>query len=138
MRAEPGAVGIYEGCGLDRAGPLVAEALTAHDALNAHARDELGLDPEALARPVQAAATSAISFSLGALLPLALVLAVSGGARVPALIAVTIVGLAALGAVGARLGGAPLLPAALRVSIGGAAAMGLAAVIGQLFDVAVS
>lgn len=131
--------GIYEGRGLDpELARSVAEALMAHDALDAHARDELGLDPRSLARPVQAAATSAVSFAAGALIPLLLVLLVGGRARVPALIAVTIVGLGALGALGARLGRARLLPAALRVSLGGAAAMGFAAAIGQLFDVAVT
>jgi VIT1/CCC1 family predicted Fe2+/Mn2+ transporter len=131
--------GIYERRGLDRElARTVAEALMAEDALAAHARDELGLDPQSLARPVQAAVTSAVSFSLGALLPLGVVLLVTGGARVPALVAVTIVGLAALGVLGARLGHAPLVPAAFRVAIGGIAAMGLAAAVGRLFDVAVT
>ena len=129
---------IYEHRGLPR--PLareVAEALTEHDALVAHARDELGLDPHDLARPVEAAVTSALSFTLGALVPLLVVLAVSGGARVAVVVASTLIGLGGLGAVGARLGGAPVIRPALRVLIGGAIAMGVAALVGQAFNVTV-
>ncbi len=129
---------IYEHRGLPR--PLareVAEALTDHDALTAHARDELGLDPEALARPLEAATVSAISFALGALVPLLVVLAASSGARVVAVVVAALVGLGALGALGARLGGAPPLRPALRVLVGGAAAMAVSSLVGRLFDVAV-
>lgn len=130
---------IYERRGLPH--PLaheVAEVLTAHDALTAHARDELGLDPDDLARPLEAAVTSAVSFSLGALLPILVVLAVAGGLRVPAVVVSTLVGLGVLGAVGGRLGGAPPLRPAVRVLLGGAAAMAVAALVGQAFDVAVA
>ena len=129
---------IYEQRGLPR--PLareVAETLTAHDALTAHARDELGLDPDDLARPLEAALTSAVSFALGALIPLLVVLAASTGFRVPAVVISTLIGLGMLGAVGARLGGAPMLRPALRVFVGGAAAMSVAWLVGQTFDVAV-
>ena len=130
---------IYVRRGLDPAlAHEVAVALTEHDALEAHARDELGLDPRALARPLQAAVTSAISFVIGALVPLLVVLVVSGSARVPALVGSALIGLGGLGAIGAHLGGAPMLRPALRVLFGGAAAMAFAAGIGQLFDVAVT
>jgi VIT1/CCC1 family predicted Fe2+/Mn2+ transporter len=131
--------GIYERRGLTpHLADQVAEQLTAHDALEAHARDELGLDPDDLARPGQAAVTSAFSFSLGALVPLLVALLVGSGARVAAVVAVTLVGLGTLGATGARLGGAPPLRPTLRVVAGGAAAMAVTALIGSLFDVAVS
>jgi VIT1/CCC1 family predicted Fe2+/Mn2+ transporter len=130
---------IYEHRGLPR--PLarqVAEALTEHDAFTAHARDELGLDPDDLARPLEAAMVSAVSFSMGAVVPLLVVLAVSSGFRVLAVVAAALLGLATLGAVGARLGGAPPLRPALRVLVGGAAAMAVASLVGRLFDVAVA
>lgn len=129
---------IYEQRGLPRElAHQVAETLTEHDALVAHARDELGLDPEDLARPTEAAVTSAVSFTLGALLPLAVVLAVAGGARIPAVVGAALAGLALLGAVGARLGGAPIGRPALRVFLGGAAAMAIAYLVGQAFNVSV-
>ncbi len=117
--------------------PEVAEAMTDHDALGAHARVELGLEPGRLARPLEAAITSAVSFALGALLPILVVLVLPGGSRAPALVGSTLAGLAGLGAIGARLGGAPLGRAALRVLLGGSAAMVAAWVVGTLFDVAV-
>lgn len=131
--------GIYERRGLSpHLADRVAEELTAHDALEAHARDELGLDPDDLARPGQAAVTSAFSFSLGALVPLLVALLVGSGARVAAVVVVTLVGLGTLGAAGARLGGAPPLRPSLRVVAGGAAAMAVTALVGSLFDVAVT
>jgi VIT1/CCC1 family predicted Fe2+/Mn2+ transporter len=131
--------GIYRQRGLEPdLAQEVAEGLTAHDALQAHARDELGLDPDDLARPVQAAVTSAVSFALGALIPLAVALLAGRSSRVVAIVVVTLVGLGLLGAVGARLGGAsPVRPAA-RVVLGGAVAMTLTWCIGSLFDVSVS
>ena len=143
LRSVPGAeltelTGIYQRRGLDAAlARQVAEALTAHGALEAHARDELGIDPDELSRPLEAAVTSACSFSLGALLPLVVVLLAGGSLRVPAVVVATLVGLGLLGAVGARLGGAHPLRPALRVLVGGAAAMFLAWAVGQAFDVAV-
>jgi VIT1/CCC1 family predicted Fe2+/Mn2+ transporter len=116
----------------------VAEQLTAHDALASHARDELGLDPEGLARPVQAALTSAASFSLGALLPLLCVVLVGRSARIGVCVAVTLVALAALGALGAWLGNASQWRGALRVLIGGALAMAIATVVGRLVGTNVS
>ncbi|MCB0978478.1 MAG: VIT1/CCC1 transporter family protein [Acidimicrobiales bacterium] len=130
---------IYERRGLDRdLAHVVAEALMEHDALGAHARDELGLDPTDLSRPLAAAVTSAVSFTIGALVPLLVVLLVPGEARFAALICSALLGLAALGALGARLGGASVLRASLRVMLGGAAAMALTAAVGRIFDVAVS
>jgi VIT1/CCC1 family predicted Fe2+/Mn2+ transporter len=116
----------------------VAAALTEHDALAAHARDELGIDPDGLARPLEASVVSALSFSIGALVPILMVLAVGAGARVSAVIVSTLIGLGVLGAVGARLGGAPALRPALRVLLGGAAAMAIAWLVGQAFDVQVA
>jgi VIT1/CCC1 family predicted Fe2+/Mn2+ transporter len=130
--------GIYQRRGLSHdLARQVAEALTDHDALGAHARDELGIDPNDLARPLEAAAISAVSFSLGALVPILVVLAVSASLRVPVVVITTLVGLGLLGASGARLGGAPPVRPALRVLLGGAAAMGLAWLVGQAFNVSV-
>ena len=99
---------VYEGRGLDAdLARQVAERLTAHDALGAHAREELGISDTTTARPVQAAFTSAATFAAGAALPLLAATLVTGAAQI-ALVAVTaLVFLAALGAVGARAGGAP-------------------------------
>jgi VIT1/CCC1 family predicted Fe2+/Mn2+ transporter len=130
--------GIYVRRGLDPGlAHLVAEQLTAHDALGSHARDELGLDPGALARPVQAAVTSAVSFSIGALVPLLCVVVASRGVRVPACIIVTLLSLGALGAVGAGLGNASRVKGARRVLIGGAVAMAVSFVLGHLVGAAV-
>lgn len=130
--------GIYERRGLSHElARQVAESLTEHDALAAHARDELGIDPDDLSRPLEAAVVSAGSFSLGALVPLLVVAVVSSSMRVGALVGAALVGLASLGAVGARLGGAPPLRPAVRVLVGGAAAMAIAWGVGQLFNVSV-
>lgn len=127
---------IYERRGLEPAlAKEVAVALTEHDALTAHARDELGLDPEDLARPVEASVVSATSFAIGSLVPILVVLLVGASLRVPVVIGAALVGLGVLGAVGARLGNAPMLRPALRVFVGGAAAMGISALIGRLFHV---
>ena len=109
----------------------VAEALTASDALGAHARDELGL-AAVLARPVQAAVYSALSFTAGALLPILACVLTPSGARTPAVVVSALIALAALGIAGARTGGAPILPAALRVGVGGGLAMAVTAAVGHL------
>jgi VIT1/CCC1 family predicted Fe2+/Mn2+ transporter len=111
----------------------VAEQLAAHDALAAHARDELGIHHATRARPLQAALASAAAFALGAAAPVLLVLALPVGALVPAVSASTLALLAALGAVAARLGGAPWLTGSARVAFWGAAAMVLTGLIGKLF-----
>lgn len=109
----------------------VAVELSRGDVLAAHARDELGLDPEALADPVQAAAASAGSFAAGACFPIVLMLLASQSVRIPLVVVCTLVMLGALGAVGAGLGGAPKRRAAVRVLIGGALALGISALVGR-------
>lgn len=114
----------------------VAEELTAHDALKAHARDELGLSELHRARPVQAAAASAVTFAVGALLPLAAALASPPG-KTPAVVAgSSLAALAALGALAAAAGGSSTLTGATRVTLWGALGMAATAVIGRLFDAA--
>lgn len=103
-----------------------------HERLAIHARDELGIDVDSLARPVQAAVVSAISFILGAVLPV-IVMGVSGkSVRVWLTMGVTLVGLVLLGSTGAQLGGAPKKRAALRVLIGGVLAFAISVGIGKL------
>jgi VIT1/CCC1 family predicted Fe2+/Mn2+ transporter len=109
----------------------VATALTASDALGAHARDELGM-AAIVARPVQAALYSALSFTAGAVLPIAAFLLVPTNARTVAVVVSALLALVTLGIAGARTGGAPILRAALRVCVGGGLAMGVTAVIGRL------
>jgi VIT1/CCC1 family predicted Fe2+/Mn2+ transporter len=125
--------GIYEQRGLPSAlAAEVAEALSAHDPLEAHARDELGLPEDRRARPLQAAGASALSFSVGAVLPLLAIGIFGSGVRVLACIVVTLLALAGLGALGARLGGAPEPRAVARVVFWGAVAMGATSAIGAL------
>jgi VIT1/CCC1 family predicted Fe2+/Mn2+ transporter len=109
----------------------VAEALMASDAIGAHARDELGL-AAILARPVQAAVYSALSFTVGALLPIVAFLLVPTTARTAAVVGSALLALVILGITGARLGGAPMLRAAVRVSVGGGLAMAVTAGVGRL------
>jgi len=111
----------------------VAEQLMAHDALGAHARDELGISATLSARPIQAALTSAGSFSVGAALPLAVVALVSDARLIPVVAATSLVFLALLGGVAARVGGARVATGALRVTFWGALAMALTAAVGALF-----
>jgi VIT1/CCC1 family predicted Fe2+/Mn2+ transporter len=111
----------------------VAVALSARDALAAHVRDELGLaDQRRLARPLQAAWTSALAFSAGAILPLIAIAAAPVGVRAVACVSVTLLALALLGDLGARLGGAPRSRATLRALAWGAVAMAVTAGIGAL------
>jgi VIT1/CCC1 family predicted Fe2+/Mn2+ transporter len=122
---------IYERRGLEpRLAAEVARQLSDHDALGAHVRDELGITDVSLARPVQAALSSAAAFTVGALLPLLAAVLSSSAIRIPVIAAATLVALAALGAVGARLGGAPMVAASARITVLGAAAMGVTAAIG--------
>jgi VIT1/CCC1 family predicted Fe2+/Mn2+ transporter len=110
----------------------VAEQLTAKDAFAAHARDELGLSAHTVARPVQAALTSAATFSVGAALPV-LIAVFSTSARLPWMVSGgSLIALAILGAVGAQTGGAGVLKPMLRVTFWGAVAMGATAAIGRL------
>lgn len=124
---------IYVRRGLDVAlAGQVAEQLMAHDALAAHARDELGFSPRSLARPLQAAAASAGSFMLGALIPL-LVAAFAPEARIiPYTVVASLACLFALGALAAAAAGAPMLKAALRVTAWSALAMAVCVGVGTL------
>ena len=131
--------GIYVKRGLEPTlAEQVATQLMAHDALGAHARDELGISETLSARPVQAALASAASFTAGALLPLLVVLMVSRGALTLGVAASSLVFLAALGAVAARTGGASAVAGAWRVTFWGALAMAITAGVGALFGTAVS
>lgn len=111
----------------------VADQLMAHDALAAHARDELGLFEMTRARPIQAALASAAAFAGGATPPLLLVLLLPLDRVTPAVIVTSLLLLVGLGALAARLGGAPLLRGAVRVAFWGALAMGCTALVGRLF-----
>lgn len=126
--------GIYVRRGLSPAlASEVATQLMAHDALGAHARDELGISATLTARPIQAAFTSALTFAVGAALPL-VVAGVSSPARlVPVVAAASLVSLGGLGALAARAGGARPWVGALRVVFWGALAMAVTAAIGKLF-----
>jgi VIT1/CCC1 family predicted Fe2+/Mn2+ transporter len=110
----------------------VARQLMAHDDLGAHARDELGINKMTSAKPVQAALASALTFSVGAALPLLAALAASASLVVPLVVATSLVVLTALGALSARAGGAPVFSATLRVVFWGALAMALTAGVGKL------
>ena len=115
----------------------VAEQLTARDALDAHARDELGISETTAARPLQAAWTSAASFAAGAILPLLTVTLTPASRLIPVVTVVTLVGLAGLGALGAWTGGSSMTTGVVRVTFWGALAMGVTAAIGKLFGTVV-
>ncbi|MEQ1571988.1 MAG: VIT family protein [Myxococcota bacterium] len=114
----------------------VAIALTAGDALAVHAREELNIDVNDLARPVEAAVTSAVSFAVGAALPLLAIVFTPAPTRLPVTLAVATAALGGLGGWSASLGGAPVRPAVIRVLVGGLAAMGLTMALGALFGAA--
>ncbi len=114
----------------------VAEELTAHDALAAHARDELGITEALRARPVQAALASAAAFTAGALLPIATTLLAPEDRVVHVTTLATLAGLLLSGGMAARAGGAPVWRGALRVGFWGALAMAAAAAVGRLFGTA--
>ena len=115
----------------------VAEQLSARDRLATHMRDELGIDQASLARPMQAAWISAASFASFAAVPIVALLVAPAALHIPVIAAVSLGSLAALGAFGGHLGGAPLGRAALRVTLGGALAMAVTAAIGRLLGVSV-
>lgn len=128
---------IYHKRGLDaELASNVATQLMAHDALGAHGRDELGISDASTARPVQAALASAGTFSVGAVLPLLIVLVVPGSALMWAVSGGSLLFLAVLGSLGAHAGGASLIIASARVTFWGALAMALTAGVGALFGVA--
>jgi VIT1/CCC1 family predicted Fe2+/Mn2+ transporter len=125
---------IYEARGIDAApAASVAEQMMAHDALTAHARDELGMSETTAARPLQAAIASALSFTAGAAPPLAVVPLAPVPLIAPAVAVVSLFCLVVLGLLGARAGDAPLGPSVLRISFWGALAMAVTAGIGKLF-----
>jgi len=115
----------------------VAEQLMAHDALGAHARDELGISETLKARPIQAALASAASFAVGAVLPLIVTVFTPEPGLLIAVAGTSLVFLALLGAFAARMGGAAIWPGTLRVTFWGALAMGITAGVGALFGTAV-
>lgn len=129
--------GIYVGRGVapDLA-TEVARQMMAHDALGAHARDELGISEITTARPIQAALTSAITFSAGAALPLVVAAVAPLDTLAIWVAASALLGLAVLGALGARAGGAPIGRSVLRVVFWGALAMAITAGVGRLFHIA--
>ncbi len=130
---------IYRNRGVDPGtAKAVAEQMMAHDALAAHARDELGISDATTARPLQAALASALTFTVGAAAPLIVVPLVAPGVLIPAVAAVSLACLAILGALGARAGGAPPLRSIVRVTFWGALAMGVTAAVGQAFGAAVA
>ena len=125
---------IYVGRGLTpRLASDVADQLMAHDALGAHARDELGMSDLTRARPIEAALASAAAFTLGAALPLLLVIVVPLSSVTVAVAASSLVLLLLLGALAASLGGAPLVRGAVRVAFWGAVAMASTALVGRMF-----
>jgi VIT1/CCC1 family predicted Fe2+/Mn2+ transporter len=130
--------GIYVERGLSRdLARLVAEQLTLHDALGAHARDELGITDALRARPIQASFASAGSFCLGALCPVLMILLSPAGQIAQATTVVALIVLAALGGLAAHAGGAPIWRAAARMLVWGALALGLTALVGRLFGAVV-
>ncbi len=127
---------IYVRRGLDRElATEVARQLMAHDALGAHARDDIGITDALTARPLQAAVASTVSFALGGMVPLLAGVLVPGAWTIPFIAAVSLALLAALGALAAWTGGAPILRGALRVLAWGTVAMGATFAIGTLFGV---
>ncbi|MBU1188564.1 MAG: VIT family protein [Gammaproteobacteria bacterium] len=128
---------IYQDRGVEpRLSQQVAEQLMAHDALGAHARDEIGIMSQGNARPVQAALSSAAAFTIGAALPLMVAWVVPVDLLIMAVALSSLVFLAVLGAISARAGGAPMLLATVRVTFWGALAMAITAGVGSLFGVA--
>lgn len=129
---------IYEARGLDYdLAHQVAIGLTEHNALEAHARDEIGLTDLSQAKPIQASIASGLAFVAGAILPIIGILLLPAQTLVWSLASLTIVGLMLLGIISARLGGAPVVPATSRVVVWGVLAMLATSLIGRLFGVAV-
>ena len=125
---------IYIRRGLDHElATQVARQLMVHDALGAHARDDIGITEALTARPLQAAVASSVSFALGGIVPLLAGTLAPGGRAVPVIAVVSIVFLAALGALAARAGGAPMIRGAMRVLTWGVLAMGITFAVGALF-----
>ena len=113
----------------------VAEQLMEKDAIGSHARDELGITELSQGNPLQAAIYSALSFSVGALLPVLMILLVSQAALIPAVIGISLFSLVILGSISAHAGGASKTKGALRVLFWGSLAMAVSMAVGNLFDV---
>jgi VIT1/CCC1 family predicted Fe2+/Mn2+ transporter len=129
---------IYMARGVERGlAQQVAEQMMQHDDLGAHARDELGISDVASARPIQAALSSAASFALGAVLPLAVTALAPQDVLIASVAATSLAFLALLGAVAARVGGAGMLVGAWRVTFWGALAMAVTAGVGKMFGAVV-
>jgi VIT1/CCC1 family predicted Fe2+/Mn2+ transporter len=129
---------IYMARGVERAlAQQVAHQLMDHDDLGAHARDELGISDVVSARPIQAALSSAASFAVGAVLPLAVTALAPQQALIPYVAATSLVFLALLGVIAAKVGGAGMLIGAWRVTFWGALAMGITAGVGKIFGAVV-
>lgn len=127
---------IYQQRGLDeQLAKQVAHQLMEHDAMGAHAREELGIIENVRARPIQAAFSSAGTFTVGAALPLLVAWLVPGAQLIPIVAVLSLLFLALLGSLAARAGGAPMFIGAVRVTFWGALAMGLTAAVGRLFGV---
>lgn len=130
--------GIYVERGLDaQLAKDVATKLMDHDALGAHARDQLGITDAMSAKPLQAALASALSFAVGAALPLLVVIAVPQGHLIPVIIVASLVFLAILGGLAAKVGGANIEKGVLRVTFWSALSMAVAAGVGTLFGITV-
>ncbi len=144
LRADPSAeldelAALYEAKGLSAAtARTVAEELTDYDPVAAHAEVELGFDPSELTSPWQAALSSALSFSVGALLPLIAILAAPIALRIPVTVAAVLLALVVTGAVSAGLGGAPKNRAVLRNFVGGGLALAITYAIGHLVGAAIT
>ncbi len=129
---------IYRQRGLDDdLAKEVATALTKHNALDAHLRDEIGISQTTAANPLQAALASAVAFATGAIIPILVALCAPKNALLPALIVSTLAGLATLGFVSAKLGGARPLPAVMRVVVWGMIALGVTGLIGKVAGVSI-
>jgi VIT1/CCC1 family predicted Fe2+/Mn2+ transporter len=129
---------IYRNRGLDaELAEHVATALMAHDALGAHARDEIGITESQTARPLQAAWSSATAFTVGAALPLAAAWLTTGGYQILVIAIASLIFLAILGGVAARAGGASVLVGTIRVTFWGALAMLITAAVGRIFGVGI-
>ncbi|PHR14210.1 MAG: hypothetical protein COA41_17465 [Sphingopyxis sp.] len=132
-------ISIYKNRGLTAdLAEQVADQMTEHDALGTHLRDELGLNKHFSAKPLQAALASALAFAAGAILPVILAALLSGQLLVWAVSGTALLLLAALGAIGAILGGAPIGRPVIRVTFWGAAAMAATAAIGSIFGAVVA
>ena len=132
-------VALYESKGLSAAtAQTVAKELTDHDAFTAHAEVELGIDPKGLTNPWQAALSSALSFTLGALLPFIAILAPPTTLRIPVTVVAVLLALVITGAVSAGLGGAPKGRAVVRNVVGGGVALAITYAIGHVVGAAIT